>query len=161
MNRLNPNRELRFVPLILALFAGLVATACGPAETRYPTLNGEYVTLSDWHGKVVFINYWAEWCRPCRAEIPELNTFAQQYSQDAKVFSVNFDGVNGADLVEQVAAMGIEFDTLLADPRNALGALPSAALPETLVIGRQGQLHQVLLGPQTLKSLKEVFLSVP
>lgn len=139
---------------------GLLA-ACTPSEATYSTLNGEKIALSDWHGKVVFINYWAEWCRPCRTEIPEFNTFALRNPDELKVFSVNFDGVQGQALIEQVKAMSIEFDTLLGDPRSALGAPPSVALPETLVIGRQGELHKVLVGPQTLEQLNEVLLEVP
>lgn len=160
MSRKNQIRSSRLsVFSILTLF-GLLA-ACTPSEVTYPTLEGEEVALSDWHGKVVFINYWAEWCRPCRTEIPEFNIVAKQHRDELKVFSVNFDGVQGQALVEQVKAMGIEFDTLLGDPRSALGAPPGVALPETLVIGRQGQLHKVLLGPQTLTELNEVLLSVP
>jgi thiol-disulfide isomerase/thioredoxin len=161
VNRLNPNRQFKLAILLIVLYSGLATTACAPQETSYPTLEGKHVTLSGWQGKVVFINYWAEWCRPCRVEIPELNQFAKQHSENAKVFSVNFDGVNGADLIEQVAALGIEFDTLLVDPRGVLGAPPSAALPETLVIGRQGKLYKVLLGPQTLESLNEVMSGAP
>ena len=152
-----PSGLIRF--LILPLLGFLAA--CTPSEVTYPTLEGEQVALSDWHGKVVFINYWAEWCRPCRTEIPEFNVFAGQHRDELKVFSVNFDGVQGQALIEQVQAMAIEFDTLLADPRSALGAPSVVALPETLVIGRQGQLHKVLLGPQTLEQLDEVLLEVP
>ncbi len=160
MSRKKQLRPSRLIVFLVLPLLGVLA-ACAPSEVTYPTLEGEQVALSDWHGTVVFINYWAEWCRPCRVEIPELNVFAEQHGDQVKVFSVNFDGVQGQALIEQVKAMGIEFDTLLADPRSALGAPPGVALPETLVIGRQGQLHKVLLGPQTLEQLNEVLLDVP
>ncbi|MBV1930305.1 MAG: TlpA family protein disulfide reductase [Porticoccaceae bacterium] len=159
MSRKKQIRPSRLIVFLILSLLGLLA-ACTPSEVTYPTLEGEEVALSDWHGKVVFINYWAEWCRPCRTEIPEFNVFAEQHRDQLKVFSVNFDGVQGQALIEQVKAMGIEFDTLLGDPRRALGAPPGVALPETLVIGRQGQLYKVLLGPQTLEQLNEVLLSV-
>ena len=145
----------------LASLALLLAVACTPQEQTYPTLNGENVALSRLQGRVVFINYWAEWCRPCRVEIPELNAFATQHEDEITVLSVNFDGVSGEALVDQVAAMGIEFDTLLVDPRSTLAAPPSVALPETLVIGRDGKLYKVLLGPQTLDGLNEMLPGIP
>ena len=145
----------------LASLALLLAVACTPQEQTYPTLGGENVALSRLEGRVVFINYWAEWCRPCRVEIPELNAFASQHEDEITVLSVNFDGVSGETLVDQVAAMGIEFDTLLVDPRSALAAPPSVALPETLVIGRDGKLYKVLLGPQTLEGLNEMLQGMP
>lgn len=160
MSRTKQSRPPRLIVLLLLSLLGLV-TACTPPEVTYPTLGGKQVALSDWHGKVVFINYWAEWCGPCRVEIPELNEFSEQHPDEVKVFSVNFDGVEGEALAKQVQAMGIVFDTLLADPRSQLGAATAGALPETLVIGRQGNLHQVLLGPQTLAQLNEVLLAVP
>ena len=50
--------------------------------------------------------------------------------------------------------MGIEFQTLLRDPRQDLDVPPAQGLPETLVIGPDGLLTGILLGPQTLESLK-------
>ena len=105
-------------------------------------------------------NYWAEWCRPCRIEIPELNHFAQQYPDNVRVLSVNFDGVVGESLSKQVQALGIEFDTLLQDPRVDLAVPASNGLPETIVLNRKGEVQQVLFGPQTLQSL-EAILDAP
>ncbi|HAD08263.1 MAG TPA: peroxiredoxin [Porticoccaceae bacterium] len=145
--------KVRFVSLIV-LLATVLAVGCVPDEAAYPTLAGETVRFSEYRGKVVFINYWAEWCAPCRVEIPELNRFAREYAERAVVFSVNFDGVGGDTLRQQVDAMGIAFQTLLRDPRHDLGAAPAKGLPETLIVDSQGQLADVLLGPQTLETLK-------
>lgn len=146
-------RKSEIIRLML-LPALVLVVGCVPHEAPYPTLDGERVSLSDYHGKVVFINYWAEWCAPCRVEIPELNRFAREYADQAVVFSVNFDGVSGDALRQQASAMGIEFQTLLRDPRQDLGAPAARGLPETLIADHQGRLSNVLLGPQTLETLK-------
>jgi len=104
----------------------------------------------------VFINYWAEWCRPCRIEIPELNHFAERHPDRVRVLSVNFDGVEGAALRQQIQDLGIEFDTLLQDPRDELAAPASGGLPETIVLNRRGEVQEVLLGPQTRQSLEAI-----
>jgi len=149
-------------PLYRKLKAGLFLLAlvflsgCGSEGPRYGLLQGGSVSFDELEGKVVLINYWAEWCRPCRIEIPELNRFAQQHPDRVRVFSVNFDAVSGAALAEQVQALGIEFDTLLEDPRGELGVAASGGLPETIVLNPRGEVQQVLLGPQTEQSLNAI-----
>ena len=155
-------QKIKILNLWVVVVATLLSTAsCAPSDQTESILIDGPITLADWHGKVVFINYWAEWCHPCRTEIPELNAFAEQNIENVKVLSVNFDGVGGEALADQVAALGIAFDTLLEDPRDFLGAPPNVALPETLVVNREGKLHLVLLGPQTVESLNEVLAGVP
>ncbi len=148
--------KVLFLLLSFSLLAG-----CGEiAEPRYSILEGSSLSLGELQGKVVLINYWAEWCRPCRIEIPELNQFAQDHLNSVRVLSVNFDGVEGEQLIEQVAALGIEFDTLLQDPRDALAVPASGGLPETIVLNRKGEVQEVLLGPQTQQSLQAMLLSI-
>ena len=144
----------------LLLLSLLLLNGCGVEQSRYDLLNGGSVSFEELRGKVVLINYWAEWCRPCRIEIPELNHFAQQHPDSVRILSVNFDGVKGEALLQQVQALGIEFDTLLQDPRDDLAVPASGGLPETIVLNRSGEVQEVLVGPQTRQSL-EVILNVP
>ena len=141
----------------LLLFSLLLLNSCGGEELRYGLLNGGSISFEELKGKVVLINYWAQWCRPCRVEIPELNHFAQQYPDSVSVLSVNFDGVKGEALLQQVQALGIEFDTLLRDPRGDLAVPASGGLPETILLNRRGEVQEVLLGPQTRQSLEAIF----
>ena len=148
---------------VLVLLLGFsFLTGCGEiVEPRYNLLGGGSLSLNELEGKVVLINYWAEWCRPCRIEIPELNQFALDHHNSVRILSVNFDGVEGQQLIEQVAALGIGFDTLLQDPRDALAVPASGGLPETIVLNRKGEVQEVLLGPQTQQSLQIMLLSIP
>ncbi|MEZ0123367.1 MAG: TlpA family protein disulfide reductase [Candidatus Reddybacter sp.] len=146
--------------LVLLLGFSFLAGCEELVEPHYNLLGGGSLRLTELEGKVVLINYWAEWCRPCRIEIPELNQFAQDHLNSVRVLSVNFDGVEGEQLIEQVAALGIEFDTLLQDPRDALAVPASGGLPETIVLNRRGEVQEVLLGPQTQQSLQAVLSSI-
>ncbi|MGV6806699.1 MAG: TlpA disulfide reductase family protein [bacterium] len=127
-------------------------------EPEFPLLSGEVVKLSEMRGKVILINYWAIWCKPCREEIPELNKFQQDFPADVSVLGVNFDGVSDAQLASQVSELAIQYSTLLVDPREYLGIKPSGVLPETIVIDRRGEFHRILLGPQSYSDL-ELLLS--
>jgi thiol-disulfide isomerase/thioredoxin len=105
-------------------------------------------------GKILVINYWATWCSPCRKEIPELNELDHQLSNRLDVIGVNYDGVGGEQLLQEMQKLGIEFDNLYADPRSIWSLEPVTVLPETLIINSRGELIHRLLGPQTKSSLE-------
>ena len=102
------------------------------------------------------LNYWAEWCAPCREEIPELNELRQQGSQrgvEIRVLGVNYDGLEGADLNAVMQRMEIEFPVLVDDPREYFRIGRAEVLPMTVVIDPKGTVQAVLVGPQTAVSL--------
>ena len=106
-------------------------------------------TRKEW----LLINYWAEWCKPCIEEIPELNEFAQLNASRARVLMVNFDGASGEALREQAQRLGITATLLDTDPAARFGYPRPQALPTTFVIDPDGKLRATLLGPQTVASL--------
>jgi thiol-disulfide isomerase/thioredoxin len=117
-------------------------------------------SLAAARGHWVVVNYWAEWCKPCIKEIPELNQLARQHD-DIRVFGVNYDGATGDELGAQVETLGIEFPLLTADPAAELGTTRPAVLPTTLVITPDGELAATLIGPQTLESLLAAIDNTP
>ena len=131
----------------LYLLLALALTACSgePAPRD---------KLSELRGRWVVINYWAEWCKPCIKEIPELNELAREYP-DLAVVGVNFDGAEGEELANQISQLGIAFPVLAEDPAARLGIPRPAVLPTTLILDPQGKLAQTLVGPQTLESLAQ------
>lgn len=139
--------------LLLTILLLLAAIGCSDREKGYALLDGGRIDFDQLHGKVVLINYWAEWCKPCREEIPELNAFQRSHSDRVQLLAVNYDGVTGEALQQQAAALAIDFPVLLDDPRRQFGVKPSGVLPETLVIDAAGNYRQVLLGPQTEEKL--------
>lgn len=98
-----------------------------------------------------FVNYWAEWCKPCIKEIPELN--ALNTRDGFRVLGVNFDGATGDALAAQQDALGVAFPTLAEDPAARFALVRPQVLPTTLVLAPGGELHSVLIGPQTADSL--------
>ena len=107
------------------------------------------------------INYWAEWCGPCRVEIPELNALEKQLQgQSVGVFGVNFDGLQGKELSDAATALGITFTVLAQDPAEVFDLPRSEALPVTFILDEKGKVRAQLLGEQTaagvLAKLKEL-----
>jgi thiol-disulfide isomerase/thioredoxin len=121
--------------------------ACTEQEVSVPVSR-----LDDLSGQWVVINYWAQWCKPCIEEIPQLNELDAQYAQ-VTVLGVNYDGASGAELEQQRQKLGVTFASLAADPAAQLGTSRPAVLPTTLILDPAGQLAATLIGPQTLESL--------
>lgn len=133
----------------------LAICSCAPIDFEYA--DGAAGRYSDWRGHWVFINYWAEWCAPCRYEIPQLNSLNKVTPQsDVRVVGVNFDGVDGAALRALMQRMSIEFPVATTDPRERFGYELPAVLPTTVVIGPDGNVAATLVGPQTESTLRAV-----
>ncbi len=152
-----------FVASLLASFTLVSACEQGPT-TLAPTITGTEVDLAGPQWLVV--NYWAEWCGPCRHEIPELNELdkpvagpASDVAQAAdssaveslavSVLGVNYDGLVDQKLVDVSERMGITFAVLATDPRERWGQPLPSVLPSTYLIAPGGEFVETLLGPQT------------
>ena len=122
-----------------------------------PLADGSATQFSHWDGRWILVNYWAEWCAPCRKEIPELNRLhAERNASGVVVVGVNYDGLTGEKLRNLVGEMKIRFPVLVEDPRARWNAEQPSVLPTTLVIGPDGQLKEVLVGPHTYESFSRV-----
>ena len=149
-----------FVVILLCMMS---LTACAKSNSSvWQDADGRTVRLSDYHGKWVFINYWASWCGACAAEVPELNMFYFAHKdKDAVVFGVNYDHAPANELPMLAQRMGVMFPLLINDPAAQFGIDSIAAIPVTLLIGPNGKLKTVLVGEQTQQSLEEAMKSSP
>ena len=139
----------------VATWVVLAILACaGGCEERDEVLlaDGRSIPFEQWSTHWLVINYWAEWCAPCRKEIPELNRLhAEQVNAGVIVLGVNYDGLTGEKLATLAQEMEIEFPVLVEDPRLRWAVEQPTVLPSTLIINPAGQVHQVLVGPQHLE----------
>jgi len=136
----------------LFIFACVLLAACD--SSWGPDQYGREVTAADLQGKWLLINYWAEWCGPCRTEIPELNTLAEQERQ-LEVLGVNFDELRGGELAQAAQALGIRFKVLSDDPAERLQLSRSAVLPVSYLVDDEGRVRKQLVGEQTAEGILE------
>lgn len=107
---------------------------------------GKTWTLSELHGQVVFINFWATWCPPCLKELPSMQNLYTKIPKDKfKMLAVlNKDKPALADFVAN--QKGLTF-TILDDEQNVVGAKYFlTGLPETFIVDKQGVIREKVLG---------------
>ncbi|MFC3609000.1 TlpA family protein disulfide reductase [Stutzerimonas tarimensis] len=134
------------------LVLGMLLAGC--SESWGPDQAGQEVSSADLEGRWLLINYWAEWCAPCRVEIPELNALAQSRS-DLVVLGVNFDALQGEALGEAAKALDIRFRVLARDPAERLGIDRPPVLPSSYLVDPQGVVRATLVGEQTAASIEQ------
>lgn len=136
-------------------------------EIALPNPNGEIMKLSDLRGKVVLVDFWAAWCRPCRAENPNLVRIYNEYKDEGfEVFSVSLDGVERQQNPKEQWVAAIEQDQLNWDTHvSDLQGWQSSVVPKfgfqgipyTVLVDRDGKIIATKLrGPELEAKLKEV-----
>jgi peroxiredoxin len=106
------------------------------------TLYGEEISLSDYEGEWVILNFWATWCPPCVAEMPYLQTLSDR--------GLNVLGVNMTDTPEAVeqftAKHGIKFPILMEPDINTVLDYQARQLPRTVIIAPDGNIALRIAG---------------
>ncbi len=120
------------------------------------TLNGETLQLSDLRGQPVFLNFWATWCIPCRAEMPAFAAFTQEYSDEAVILAVNADRESADAIQAFLADLNAETVPVALDTQSEVRDLYAvAALPTTYFIDSTGNIRTVRFGEVTAADLTE------
>ncbi|RKP51631.1 TlpA family protein disulfide reductase [Cohnella endophytica] len=112
-------------------------------------LNGNSVSLSDYKGKTVLMNFWATWCQVCKAEMPHVEKLYEKYKDgDVVILSVNATSQErDAQRVENyVDKHGLSFPIVLDERGEALHDYRVTAYPTTYIIGPDGKIRQRYLG---------------
>jgi thiol-disulfide isomerase/thioredoxin len=145
---------------LLAAATLLGATSRAEYETEEPVdftlqqLGGGAVSLSDYRGEWVVVNYWATWCAPCRKEMPELSELHDQRA-DVTVLGLAFEDVEDNDFEEFLQAAPVSYPILKVDvyePPEPFGA--PRVLPTTIILDRAGRAVKAFLGPVTRESIE-------
>jgi peroxiredoxin len=104
-----------------------------------PSPDGKKITLKDFRGKVVFLNFWASWCVPCREEMPAMERLYQEFQdKNFVVFAVSVKD-RRQDAINFVKELKLTYPIAL-DPEGQVGLLYGAwGLPTTYLIGPKGE----------------------
>ena len=132
-----------------------------PPDIQLPSPKGKDYTLSALKGKVVLLDFWASWCRPCRFNNPELVRIYKKYkSQGFTVYSVSLDR-NAQGWEQAIVKDGLEWEYHVSDlkywqsgPANMCGVY---SLPHTFLLDRKGKIAAINpRGPQLEEAVKKL-----
>ncbi|GAB4074447.1 redoxin domain-containing protein [Barrientosiimonas marina] len=121
------------------------------------TMEGETVRLSDYRGERVMINFWASWCPPCRAEVPDLEKFYK--NKDIKLLAINLTSTesNESDIDDFIEEYGMTFPVLLdrnTEVANRYGIQP---IPSSFMIDSNGRISFRVFGPMNYERMVQEF----
>jgi thiol-disulfide isomerase/thioredoxin len=136
---------MRFL-LALTIFLQTATPQPAPALSLKDA-RGRAVRLSDYRGKVALVNFWATWCAPCLAEMPELEKLQQEYKESGlQIVGVSYPGDKAHDVIKAQQRLGVSYPILLGDEETLARFQISDVLPVTVIVDRNGNITDRILG---------------
>jgi peroxiredoxin len=128
----------------------LLRSGAAAPDFELPTLAGGFDGLDRYRGRVVFVNFWATWCTPCREEAPALQRLREAlHGSGFEVLAVSIDEPGARQKVEGFAReFGLDFPILLDPERRVYGAYQAYGVPETFLIDKGGRVIERFIGPE-------------
>ncbi len=117
-------------------------------------LNGREVSLDQFKGKIVLLDFWATWCGPCRMTMPMLERLRQEFSKEMVLLAVNIQ--ESEEVVrDYVQEENIKSEVLLDEDGAVASAYGAYAIPLQVIIDREGNIRRALPGATSLSMLRE------
>ncbi|SLM47994.1 Thiol-disulfide oxidoreductase ResA [Nitrospira japonica] len=113
-------------------------------------LNDKSYRLSDFRGKVVFLNFWATWCKPCREEMPSMEILNKNFEKDGLVIlAVSIDRVTTTkEIPPFVKGLNLTFPVLIDSWGKTDKPYKRMGVPETFIIDQEGIIREIVIGPR-------------
>src|SRR5438128_5813847 len=134
-------QSAKYEPLVVGMTA---------PDFRLPDLQGKTQRLSDFRGKVVFLNFWATWCKPCREEMPSMEILYKNFERDGLVvLAISIDRVTTKKYIPPfVKSLILTFPILIDSWGQTDKRYKLMGVPETYIIDQQGVLREKVIGPR-------------
>lgn len=140
--------------VVIAMLLAVLPSVC-LGQTGRPApplvlkdLRGRTLRLNDYKGKVVLLNFWATWCPPCRAEMPDLVEMQREYGgRGLQVLGITYPPQTAQEVRRFVRELKVNYPVALGTKETkALFDKKNETLPVTIVIGRDGEVRDVIEG---------------
>ena len=138
---------MRLLALTLTLLFFSYPVASKTPNVTLKSIEGRTVNLSDFKGKVVLLNFWATWCPPCRAEMPELIKLQREYKkQGLQIIGVTYPPERVSRVRRFTRSIKVNYPILIGRRRTKALFDKGQILPLTVVIDREGKIVERIEG---------------
>jgi thiol-disulfide isomerase/thioredoxin len=134
--------------MLLALCVSISGqTEPKPTALTLRTLQGRKFNLRQYRGKVVLLNFWATWCPPCRAEMPDLIKMQREYgSKGLQVIGITYPPQEAAEVRQFIRKLKVNYPIALGTTETKTLFSQAEVLPLTVVIDRRGNVRDLIEG---------------
>jgi len=141
-------RRIVFAALmIVALCASVLGQEAMAPQFALKDVNGRTVRLRDYRGKVVLINFWATWCPPCRAEMPDLVRLQREHArQGLQIIGITYPPESKTRVRRFARSLRVNYPIILGTRRIKARFSSEETLPLTVVIDRDGKVNDIISG---------------
>lgn len=118
-------------------------------------------SLENYKGKVIFLNFWATWCPPCKKEMPDVESIYKEYEENKKdvvILGVNSEKEN--EVKKFLKDKGYTFPTLIDENSEVMRKYFIQAFPTSFVIDKEGNVYGYVMGGLTKEQIKQVIEEV-
>lgn len=117
-------------------------------DVKLHGLDGKAVTLSQFKGKVVILNFWATWCPPCREEMPSMDALYQKFKGNPAFVMLPASIDEDAETVREFMKKNNYTMPVYHDPKKDAGSVYGiTGVPETFIIDKKGVIAEKVIGP--------------
>ena len=148
---------------IIFLMISLVSFSSS-AKAPYFNLKDQYGvvhSLENYKGKVIFLNFWATWCPPCKKEMPDIENIYKEYGENKKdvvILGINSEKENEAK--KFLKDKGYTFPTVIDENSEVMRKYFIQAFPTSFVIDKEGNVYGYVMGGLTKEQIKQVIEEV-
>ncbi|MBE0461107.1 MAG: TlpA family protein disulfide reductase [Candidatus Aminicenantes bacterium] len=158
-----------FIPLALMLVLSVYAENAIAQEKDYPDapdftltdLSGNKISLSGLNGKVIFLNFWATWCPPCKKEIPGFIEIYEKYKdQEMVIVGISLDKTGTDSVRDFVEKVKITYPVAMGTNDIVNDYKPGRFIPTTIIVDKNGKIRHKHVGYMDKDTLEKNFLDL-
>ena len=140
-------RAVIFAVLAFSSVSASAQEKRGAPPLTLKSLDGRAVRLTELRGKVVLLNFWATWCPPCRAEMPDLIKYQREYAaQGLQIIGVTYPPQTRAEVRKFARSIRVNYPVALGARKTKALFTEDETLPLTVIIDREGAVAGIIAG---------------